>query len=205
MIDCHSNRFRHFVPLTSQSSQSSWDAGFFSLTIERPNWTAGHERKKEFSHLVTSPARSIFPWILQNLFAFLGQYVSTETHQLYLLSSEYGISSFSSYAACRQMIHHWTNFFLLQYSSSSSSVSAGRSDNPPWKCSRWQMCAWRSSIAATIRENELYPLAPTMQCRCSALLLYGKHPGHDAAVIPGPCTSNLRLQLMRTCFTLGGE
>lgn len=163
--------------------------------IERPNRTAGHERKKEFSHLVTSPACSIFPWILQKThFAFLGQYVSTETHQLYLLSSEYGISSFSSYTACRQMIHHWTNFF--QYSSSSSSsVSAGRSDNPPWKCS-WQMCAWRSSITATIRENELYPLAPTMQCWCSALLLYGKHPGHDVpAVIPGPCA----------CFILGRE
>lgn len=70
-------------------------------------------------------------------------------------------------------------------------MSAGRSDNPPWKCSRWQMCAWLSRITATIRENELYPLVPTMQWWSTALLLYGKHPGHDVpAVIPRPCASN---------------
>lgn len=176
----------------------------FSLTIESPNCTADGE----FGHVVTSPASSIFlPESLKTSLLFLGRHVSTETHQLYLLPSKYGNSYFSSCAACRQMIHHWTNFFLLQYSSSSSSsssVSASRSDNPPWKCSRWQMCAWRSSIIATIRESELYPLVSTMQWS-SALLLYGKHPGHDVpAVIPWPCTSNLYLLPMWTCFILCG-
>lgn len=53
------------------------------------------------------------------------------------------------------------------------------------------MCAWLSRITATIRENELYPLVPTMQWWSTALLLYGKHPGHDVpAVIPWPCASN---------------
>lgn len=106
----------------------------FSLTIESPNCTADGE----FGHVVTSPASSIFlPESLKTSLLFLGRHVSTETHQLYLLPSKYGNSYFSSCAACRQMIHHWTNFFLLQYSSSSSSsVSASRSDNPPWKCSR---------------------------------------------------------------------
>lgn len=86
---------------------------------------------------------------------------------------------------------------------SSSSVSGGRSDNPPWKCSCWQMCAWLSRITAAIRKTKLYPLVATIQWSSSVLLLYGtwSWTGHNVpAVIPWPCTSNLCSVLMWTFF-----
>lgn len=182
----------------------------FSLVIEGRNYTVdaheeGREQKRSSAMLWhPQPATSFSPRLPHS--AFLGQHLPTETHQLYLLPAYFGIS----YLSCRVRMlpnNPSQDKFLLaplnKLHYSSSSVSGGRSDNPPWKCSCWQMCAWLSRITAAIRKTKLYPLVATIQWWSSGLLLYGtwSWTGHDVpAVIPCPCTSNLCSLLMWTFF-----
>lgn len=144
--------------------------------IESPNCTARHGAEGEFGPFCHDPSElHSSAWITQTRLCF-----SRTT------CADWVSSALPALSNIRHLVFQFLRYKLPndpslgEFRSCSSTGAAAAAARLPAGLTILRgnvaadRCAWRSSITAAIRENELYPLVPTMQWWSSALLLYGK-------------------------------